>query len=165
MYFTRNDSALVLIDHQVETMQLIKSLDAEQAKRHTLDLAKIARILKLPVVLTTLGEDQIRGPLIPGLEAILPEAYAARIQRIGTVNAWADDRFRQAVESTGRNNLIMAGATTGISLVFPSIDAVAAGYRVQAVMDASGSVSELTEELARLRGCGRPGSCSPRPPP
>lgn len=151
MYFTRDDSALVLIDHQVETMHLIKNLDVEQVKRYTLDLAKIAKILGLPTVLTTLSESRVRGPLIPGLEAILPEAYEARIRREGTVNAWADVRFRQAVESTGRKNLIMAGVTTGLSLVFPSIDAVAAGYRVQAVMDASGAVSELSEELARLR--------------
>jgi len=150
MYFTQNDSALILIDHQVETMHLIQNLEIGLVERHTIDLAKIAKILKLPIVLSSLNENR-RGPLLPGLAALLPEANAARIQREGTVNAWDDARFRQAVEATGRKNLIMAGVTTGTSLVFPSIDAVAAGYRVQAVVDASGAVSELAEEIARLR--------------
>ncbi len=150
-YFTRSNAALILIDHQVETMQLIKNLDVEQVERRTIGLAKMAKILGMPAVLTTLGEDQMRGPLIPGLEAILPEACAARIKRQGTINAWTDVRFKQAVEATGRKNLVMAGVTTDIALFFPCLDAVADGYRVQAVMDASGSSSELSEELARLR--------------
>jgi len=151
MYFTRDDSALILIDHQVEMMQLIHKRQAEQVKRYTLELAKMAKILGLPTVFTTIGEDLFRGPLIPGLDQILPEAVDARIKREGTISAWADSRFRQAVEATGRKNLIMAGVTTDTGLVFTSIEAVLSGFRVQAVMDASASASELSEEMARLR--------------
>jgi nicotinamidase-related amidase len=67
------------------------------------------------------------------------------------VNAWADPAFRGAIEATGRHNLIMAGVTTDVCLVFPAIDAIADGYRVQAVMDASGSPYALSEEMARQR--------------
>jgi hypothetical protein len=35
--------------------------------------------------------------------------------------------------------------------VFPSISAVADGYNVQAIMDASGSPFELSEDLSRQR--------------
>jgi nicotinamidase-related amidase len=45
----------------------------------------------------------------------------------------------------------MAGVTTDVCLVFPSISAVAQGFAVQAVMDASGSPFEDSEELARRR--------------
>ena len=37
--FTAENSALLLIDHQVGTMQLIKNIDVEQAKRMSLALA------------------------------------------------------------------------------------------------------------------------------
>jgi nicotinamidase-related amidase len=149
--FSPKDTALLLIDHQIGTMQLIKNIDVESAKRMALALAKAAKILDIPVVLTSSQEDRVQGPLLPELEAILPEAFAVRVKREGIVNAWADPGFKAAVEATGRKNLIMAGVTTDVCLVFPAIDAVDAGYRVQAVMDASGSPFELSEDMSRRR--------------
>jgi nicotinamidase-related amidase len=149
--FRPADSALVLIDHQIGTMQLIRTLPGEDARRFTLALAEAARILGLPVVLTSSQEDRVQGPLLPELETILPDAFRARVIREGVVNAWADPAFKAAVEATGRQNLIMAGVTTDVCLVFPAIDAVAEGYRVQAVLDASGSPFALSEETARQR--------------
>jgi nicotinamidase-related amidase len=73
------------------------------------------------------------------------------VRREGVVNAWADPAFKAAVEATGRGNLIMAGVTTDVCLVFPAIDAVAEGYQVQAVMDASGSPYVLSEDMSRQR--------------
>lgn len=45
----------------------------------------------------------------------------------------------------------MAGVTTDVCLVFPAISARRAGYQVQAVMDASGSPYEVSEEMSRRR--------------
>ncbi len=149
--FSAANSAMLLIDHQVGTMQLIKNLPLDDVKRRTLALAKAARILGMPVVLTSSQEERIQGPLLPELADLLPEAFAARIKRAGIVNAWADPAFKAAVEATGRRNLIMAGVTTDVCLVFPSIAACREGYGVQAVMDASGSPFDLSEELSRQR--------------
>ena len=113
--FSRKDTALLLIDHQVGTMQLIKNFDVEGAKRMALALAKAAKILDIPVVLTSSQEDRVQGPLLPELETILPEAFAARIKREGIVNAWTDPAFKAAVEATGRKNLIMAGFVATLS--------------------------------------------------
>ena len=149
--FTAADSALLLIDHQTGTMKLIKNLPLADARRNTLALAKAARILNIPVVLTSSQEEKLQGPLMPELAGILPDAFAARVRRAGIVNAWNDRNFVAAVEKTGRKNLIMAGVTTDVCLVFPTISAVRAGYNVQAVMDASGSPFEISEEMARRR--------------
>ena len=111
----------------------------------------MAKILNLPVVLTSSQEDRAQGPMLPEIIKILPEAHAARIKRVGVVNAWAYPDFRNAVLATGRKNLIIAGVTTDVCLIFPAIDAVREGFAVQAVMDASGSPSNLSEELARQR--------------
>ena len=121
--FSSADSALLLIDHQVGTMKLIKNIPLDVVKRNTLALAKTAKILNIPVVLTSSQEQNVQGPLLPELEQILPEAFAARVQRAGIVNAWSDPHFKKAVEATGRRNLIMAGVTTDVCLVYPAISA------------------------------------------
>ena len=149
--FTAQDSALLLIDHQVGTMQLVKNIPYEVVKQNAIALAKTAKILNMPVVLTSSQEGNMQGALLPELQEILPAAFAARVQRAGIVNAWNDPNFSAAVAATGRKNLIMAGVTTSVCLVYPALSAIEAGYNVQAVMDASGSPSELAEEVSRRR--------------
>lgn len=149
--FTSENSALLLIDHQVGTMQLIKNQEQEHAKKMSLALAKAAKILGMPVVLTSSQEERLQGPLLPELETILPEAFEKRVVREGVVNAWADANFKAAVEETGRRNLIMAGVTTDVCLIFPAINAIEDGYSVQAVMDASGSPYQMSESLSQQR--------------
>jgi len=149
--FTPATSAIILIDHQLGTLQLVKTLDVERVKRHTLALARAARILKMPVVITSSMEDYIQGPLLPDLAKILPDAFAQRVKRAGIVNAWDDPNFKAAVLGTQRRQLIMGGITTDVCLVFPALSAVADGFDVQAVLDISGSPYELSESAARKR--------------
>ncbi len=149
--FTAENSALLLIDHQVGTMQLIKNIDSGFAGKQAIALAKMAKILNLPTVITSSQEDRAQGPIMPEIAQILPEAHAARVKRPGVVNAWAYPDFRDAVLATGRKHLIMAGVTTDVCLIFPAIDAALEGFAVQAVMDASGSPSELSEGFSRQR--------------
>jgi nicotinamidase-related amidase len=149
--FTKDNTALLLIDHQVGTMQLIKNIDRELAAKQTIALAKMARVLGLPTIITSSQEDRAQGPILPAIADILPEAHAARIKRPGVVNAWAYPAFRDAVLATGKPNLIMAGVTTDVCLIFPAIDAAKEGLGVHAVLDASGSPSDLSEEFSRQR--------------
>lgn len=149
--FSPSDTALLLIDHQVGTMQLIKNLPLDTVIRNTLALARAAKILNMPVVLTSSQEDRLQGPLIPQLQDILPEAFERRVKRAGIVNAWTDANFRAAAVATGRRNLIMAGVTTDVCLVFPTISAVQEGFRVQAVLDASGSPFTQSEDFSQRR--------------
>lgn len=143
--------ALVLIDHQVGTLKLVKNLPLDRVIRSTIALAKVAVLLNIPVVLTSSQEDRLQGPLIPELKTLLPDAYAQRIQRDGIVNAWEDTGFRDAVIGLGRSQLIMAGITTDVCLVYPAIDAAREGFDVTAVMDASGSPFDDSEAFAQAR--------------
>ena len=149
--FTPENSALVLVDYQVGTLQLIRSNSSDQSLRNAVMLAKAAKAYGMPIILTTSQEDHIQGPLAPALQHISPDAYKNRVKRVGIVNAWADPKFRGAVEATGRRKLIMGGVTTDICLIFPSMSAVQDGFDVQAVMDASGSSYEMQEEMSRRR--------------
>jgi nicotinamidase-related amidase len=150
-HFKPNSCALVLIDHQVGTIQLIRNITSDQSIRNAVVLGKTALAFNMPIVMTSSMEDHIQGPLHPSIQRALPEAHAARVQRAGIVNAWDDSNFRKAVENTGRRQLIMAAVTTDICLVFPAVSAVEAGFEVQAVLDASGSSFDIGEETSRRR--------------
>ena len=150
-HFTPQTAALVLIDLQVGTIQLIKNITPDTAVRNAALLGQAALAFKMPIVMTSSQEDHVQGPLHPVLQQAMPDAYAARVKRAGIVNAWTDPNFVKAIEATGRRQLIMAAVTTDICLVFPAISAVEAGYEVLAVMDACGTDTEIGEHMARRR--------------
>jgi Isochorismatase family len=83
-------------------------------------------------------------------------SHAQYVPRKGEVNAWDNDDFVKAVRATGKKTLIMAGVWTSVCVMFPALDAKAAGYKVYAVMDASGDPSEMTSRttLARFTQAG-----------
>ncbi|MBR0762939.1 isochorismatase family protein [Bradyrhizobium sp. vgs-9] len=151
--FTPDNAAMVLIDHQIGTMSWTHSLDINIVRKNTLKLAQIAKALEMPVVLTSSMEDQINftGPLIPELEQILPEAFAARIRRPGIVNAMHHEGFNKAVKATGRKKLFVAGITTEICITFPVLQMLEEGYEVQVSADASASFSQVGNDLALQR--------------
>ncbi len=150
-HFKPDTAALVLVDHQVGTVQLIKIIFPDTAIRNAVLLGRAALQFKMPIVMTSSQEDRIQGPLHPALQEALPDAYAARVKRKGIVNAWTDPNFVKAIEATGRRQLIMAAVTTDICLVFPAISAVEAGYEILAVMDACGTDTGIGEKMARRR--------------
>jgi nicotinamidase-related amidase len=149
--FTSQNAAMLLIDHQVGTMSWVRSAPLEEIKRNTVVLAKAARALNMPVILTSSMEEQVQGPLMLEVQTILPEAFAVRIKRLGVVDAMDDENFAAAVRNTGRQNLIMAGITTDVCVVFPAMTAVQQGYSVQVVVDACGSPSKIADDIALRR--------------
>ncbi|AQW31659.1 isochorismatase family protein (plasmid) [Ralstonia syzygii subsp. celebesensis] len=149
--FNRDNAALLLIDHQVGTMGWVKSIPFEDMKRNTLMLARTARILKLPAVLTSSMEEHAQGPLLSELESILPVEFAARVKRFGIVNAMDDEHFAAAVKATGRKKLIVAGVTNDVCTVYPALSLVRAGLEVQVVADAGGSPSRMADDIALRR--------------
>jgi len=149
--FTSDNAALLLIDHQVGTMGWVKSTTFDEMKRNALILAKSAKILKLPTVLTSSMEEAAQGPLLSELEAILPAEFAGRVKRLGIVNAMDDEHFAAAVKATGRKRLILAGVTNDVCTVYPALSLVGMGYEVQVVADAGGSPTKMADDIALRR--------------
>jgi len=151
--FNIADTAVILIDHQVGTNTWAKTTPLQLLQRNVIVLAKFAQGTGMPVVLTSSQETNvnIQGPLMPELQEILPEAFAARIKRKGVVNAWDDEDFAGACRNTGKRNFVMAGVTTDICMVAPAISAVEEGFNVQVVCDACGSGNPIAEEMAWRR--------------
>jgi nicotinamidase-related amidase len=149
--FNGANAAMLLIDHQIGTMSWVRSAPLDEIKKNTVVLAKAARALNMPVILTSSMEEHVQGPLMPELQVILPEAFAARIKRAGVVDAMDDENFASAVLATGRKNLMMAGITTDVCIVYPAMTAVQQGYSVQVVVDACGSPSKIADDVALRR--------------
>lgn len=151
---TAENCAMLLIDHQTGTMLGVQDIRLDQFRSNVLALAKTAKVHNLPTVLTASYAEGPNGPLMPELLEMFPDAPV--IHRPGPIDSWDDPNFVQAVAATGRRKLIMAGVTTDVCMDFPAISAMAAGYEVWAVYDASGAwdtVSELTSCL-RLTQAG-----------
>jgi nicotinamidase-related amidase len=82
--------------------------------------------------------------------------HAVYVPRKGEVSAWDNEDFVKAVRATGRKTLVIAGVWTSVCVMFPALDAKAAGFKVYAVIDASGDPSEMASRttLARFTQAG-----------
>ena len=141
---TPASAVLLLIDHQSGLVAGIRDLAPDEVRHNVVAFARAARILRVPVVLTSTAP-MMWGPTLPELTEALPEVE--NIER-SVVNAWDEPRVREAVRRTGRQKLLIGGITTHVCLAFPAMAAVADGYDVYALLDASGTWSDLLQRTA-----------------
>jgi nicotinamidase-related amidase len=144
-----SDTVILLLDHQSGLFQTVKDVSVTELRANTVMLAKLATLLKIPVITTASEPNGPNGPLMPEIHQFAPDAVY--VARKGEVNAWDNEDFVKTVRSTGRNTLIMAGVWTSVCVMFPALDAKAAGFKVYAVMDASGDPSELASRTTLAR--------------
>lgn len=142
------NAAMLLIDHQVGTIEWMHSAPKRAVKRNALALAKAAAAVGMPVLLTSSMETEAQGPLFQELEGIVPEAFGKRIKRSGIVDAFDDPDFAAAVVALDRKKLIIAGLLTEVCVVYPALNAKNEGYEIQVVADASGSATRMADDIA-----------------
>ncbi|MBL4676838.1 MAG: isochorismatase family protein [Mucilaginibacter sp.] len=149
--FKIEDTVLLLIDHQEGTLFFSANRPHDVIISRARALAKLAKALNIPVVLTSSQEDMQQGPLIKDLQEILPDEFANRVKREGITNAWDDDNFKAAVlkAADGKKNIVMAGLTNDVCIVWPAISMTQEGFNVQVVIDGGGSPTEIAEDVAR----------------
>jgi nicotinamidase-related amidase len=150
---TRDNTAVLLVDHQVALFSGVRDIRVEELKHNVVGLAKASQVLGLPLVVTTTASDSMWGPLIPELAEVLPKDLTV-IDR-SVVNAWDDERVTAAIRATGRKKLIIAGVSTEVCLAFPALAATAEGFDVYAAIDASGTFWAKPEAgLLRMQQAG-----------
>jgi nicotinamidase-related amidase len=153
--WTHEDCALVLIDYQKEMFEVIRSeTDAALVELHVRLLAKTAKALDMPIVLSTVGVGLgFNGPTLPSILAELEDVEP--IDR-SSMNAFEDDAFREAVKATGRTRLIIGGLHTEICLTFATVQALKDGYDAMFVTDAVGGRSQVAHRtgIERLAHAG-----------
>ncbi len=123
--WTYKDCALVLIDYQKEMFQTIRSeTSAALAEINVRLLARTAKALDMPIVLSTIGVAyKINSPTVPGIVGELPDLEP--IDRT-SMNAFEDRLF----------------------LTFAVVQALKDGYDAMFVTDAVGGRSQVAHRTA-----------------
>jgi nicotinamidase-related amidase len=143
------DTVVLLLDHQSGLFQTVKDIAVADLRRNVEMIARLCSLLKIPVITTASEPAGSNGPLMPEIHEYAP--HAVYVPRKGEVNAWDNEDFVAQVRSSGRKTLVMAGVWTSVCVMFPALDAVAAGYDVYAVIDASGDPSEMASRVSLAR--------------
>lgn len=144
-----DDAVMLLIDHQSGLFQTVNDMPMTTLRRLAGALASMATLANIPVITTASVPQGPNGPLIPEIYGNAP--HAKYVGRKGEINAWDNPEFVKAVEETGRKTLIIAGTITSVCMAFPAISAIAAGYKVFVVVDASGTYSKMAQEITLAR--------------
>jgi nicotinamidase-related amidase len=142
------DCALVLLDQQAGLAFGIGSIDRQILLNNVVALARTAKVFDLPIIASTSATKVYGGPLMPSVQAAIPEVVALDRRNM---NAWEDDAVRSAIEATKRRRLIVSGLLTEACVTFPVLSALSAGYEVYVVGDACGGLTPSSHELALRR--------------
>jgi nicotinamidase-related amidase len=145
---TSQNAVLVLVDHQVGLMTGVRDYSTGELKHNVVALAKAAKTLELPIIVTTTARDSMWGPTFPELAEALP---GIEIIDRSSVNAFDDARVTRAIEATGRKKLIFAGISLEVCAALPAITAVGKGFDAYVAVDASGTFSETKRQVGLLR--------------
>jgi nicotinamidase-related amidase len=144
-----SDTILLLLDHQSGLFQTVKDIPVAELRSNVVMLARLAALMNIPVITSASEPNGTNGPLMPEIHEHAP--HAVYVARRGEVNAWDNEDFVRTVRSTGRRTLAVAGVWTSVCVMFPALDARLAGYKVYAVMDASGDVSDMANRTSLAR--------------
>ena len=145
---TTDNAALVLVDHQIGLMTGVRDYSTGELKHNVVALAKAAKALKLPVVVTTTARDSMWGPTFPELVEALP---GVPIINRSSVNAFDDPEVARAITGTGRKKLIFAGISLEVCAAFPAMTAIGMGLDAYVAVDASGTFSKTKRQAGLLR--------------
>ena len=145
---TPENSTLIFIDHQPQMLFGVTNIDRQMLINNVIGLAKTAKTFNVPTVLTTVETQSFSGYMWPQLLALFPDQTP--IERT-SMNSWEDAKFVAEVERIGLKKLVMAALWTEVCLVFPTIQAIEAGYEVYIVVDASGGTTQVAHDMAVQR--------------
>jgi nicotinamidase-related amidase len=144
---TPENCALLLIDHQPFQLANVNSHEPTMVINNVTGLAKTAKVYGIPTILTTVNEER-GGAIFRQIQAVFPDQKT--INRT-FINSWEDRRVVEAVRKTGRQKVVMAALWTEMCLAMPAIHAIADGYDVYVVTDASGGVSPEAHDMGIRR--------------
>jgi nicotinamidase-related amidase len=144
---TPQNSAVIFIDHQPQMAFGVTSMDRQLLRSNVVALARSAKLFKVPTIVTAVESLSFSGYVWPELLHVLPGDPIER----SSMNSWDDKKFVAAVEKTGRKKLVIAALWTEVCLSMPALEAMAAGFEVYMVTDASGGTSKEAHDMAVMR--------------
>ncbi len=144
--------ALLVIDVQEKLLPPIFQKD--QLVRNSQLLIRLARILKIPTVLTTQYSKGL-GNTVPELASLLPETQAIEKQ---IFSCFGSEVFCSTLKRLpgNRNTVILCGMESHICVAQTALAALREGYLVHVASDAVGSRTEWNWKIGldRMRAAG-----------
>jgi nicotinamidase-related amidase len=138
-------TALAVIDIQDKLVPAIH--EKQRLVRNTILLLRLARVLRLPVLVTT----QYRKGLGGTLPEILAEAPGAEELDKTAFSCFGSEAFRARLAALGRRQLLVCGMEAHICVLQTVMAALGDGYEVHVAADAVGSRSESNHGLGLRR--------------
>jgi predicted O-methyltransferase YrrM/nicotinamidase-related amidase len=140
-----SDVQILFIDLQKQLVARSKTTAPDTLSLSAAVLAQLAKLFQLPVILSVVPEAKQAPELLPELaEQTRNDPQFLRI----SANPFLDGATREALASSGRKTLIIAGFSTEAVVLHAVIGAINAGYHVYVPVDACGGMSERTEAAA-----------------
>jgi len=145
MVLTRHRSCLLIVDVQERLTPLMS--DPRRVLQSCSLLMRAAQRLGLPILVTE-RDPQLLGPTMVDLRPYIPaEGALARPQ----FSAPADPAILARLQSSGRDQLVIAGCETHVSVLQTAFDLVEKGLRPMVVADACASRRVESEQMAWSR--------------
>lgn len=141
---TAADCVLVVVDMQERLLPAIH--ESARVVTATRLMLHAAQALDVPVVSTTQYLKGL-GATVPEISTLAPEAPIDKM----TFSCFGSPDFRAALENTGRHTVLLCGVEAHICVLQTGLDALAAGYRVHVITDATSSRSPVNAALGHRR--------------
>jgi nicotinamidase-related amidase len=143
------DSVVLFADLQAGIVELTTTNSLERLRKAVRGLAKLAKLMQIPVIVTGVrGENGEPAKVIAEIAEALGELPT--LHRT-TCDSFLNAEIVSAIKATGRRTLLISGVATELAVQLAALSAADDGYKVYAVLDACGGMSERTEQAALLR--------------
>lgn len=151
---TPENSIVLFIDHQIGLMAGVRDFTSlAEYKSNIVGLARIAKALKMPVLISSSNAQWQNGDTLPEIKELFENEPIYR--RTGIINCYEDPTFRKALQDlsakTGRKHIIISAVTIGTCCAFPTLSMLQDGYAVFPVVDACGAWSAYEAQAAMSR--------------
>lgn len=143
--FSRKDALLLVIDIQERLLPEIH--EPTLLTDNALMLIECCKILNLPILVTEHYPEGIGATVSALTPALTP--YPKITKR--TFSCCREPRFMEALEKTGRKQVILAGAETHVCVFQTAAGLLKKGYAVQVAADAVGSRTPRNKEIGLNR--------------
>lgn len=136
---TAQNSVLLLVDYQPTMFKGVASGDRNTINNSAVAVAKAAKILKVPTVLTSIWPEG-NGEFIKEITDLFPGQKVIP-RKVPGFDALEDERVLKAVKKTDRKKLVVSGLWTSMCFAYTAIHALREGFDVYGLCDAAGDAS------------------------
>jgi nicotinamidase-related amidase len=142
------DCLILIIDHQPQMYFGVSNSPRRMIMQNVVALTKVAKIFKVPCVLTTVEAKEFSGKLYSKLQEIHPNVVP--IDRT-SINCWEDENLKNEVKKHSRKKILISGLWTEACVTFPALSMLYDGYETYVITDACGGSNEEAHDMAIQR--------------